>query len=275
MVNFVTVKIGEKYTSTYVNRVFEMCKEHVSYPFTFHCYTDNPAGIDPQIEIIPFVNHGLSTIVHNKLFLFSDQFEKKLCSASPRIFFDIDIVIRDTIDDLVAFAYQTKEPLSVINASWKQYTRDELLTNVNLHSINSSCMVWKPFDNTHIWNHFFENYQTMSKVYDKGMDAYLVHQHNVSGKLPETLFSSFINGIPKKYIRLINTLDQYKKISQSFPIVLFNGPTIEEDITTFIESNYTSSLFDMTNTFSEDKELRKQAAERAERILYERTIKMM
>ena len=274
MVNFITVKLGEKYTSTYVNRVFKMCKEHVSYPFTFHCYTDNPIGIDPQIEIIPFVDHGFNTIVHNKLFLFSEQFEKKLCSASPRIFFDIDIVIRNNIDDLVAYAYQTQDPLGVINASWKQYTRNELLTNVNLHSINSSCMVWKPFENTHIWKHFFKNYQTTSKVYDVGMDAYLVHEHNVFGKLPETLFCSFIYGIPQKYFRLVKTLDQYNNILQSFPIILFNGPTTNEDISRFIESDYTWSPFDITDTFSENKELRKQSADRALRILYERTINM-
>ena len=274
MVNFITVKLGEKYTSTYVNRVFKMCKEHISYPFTFHCYTDNPIGIDPQIEIIPFVDHGFNTIVHNKLFLFSEQFEKKLCSASPRIFFDIDIVIRNNMDDLVAYAYQTQDPLGVINASWKQYTRNELLTNVNLHSINSSCMVWKPFENTHIWKHFFKNYQTTSKVYDVGMDAYLVHEHNVFGKLPETLFCSFIYGIPQKYFRLVKTLDQYNNILQSFPIILFNGPTTNEDISRFIESDYTWSLYNMTDRFSENKELRKQSADRALRILYERTINM-
>jgi len=272
--NFVTVKIGEKYTSTYVNRVFEMCQKHVNFPFTFCCYTDDPTGINPLIEIIPFIDHGLETIVHNKLFLFSKEFEKLLCSSGPRIFLDLDVVIRDNIDTLIEYAFTTKERLSVINASWKQYTHKDLQSNVNLHTINSSCMVWNPYENTHIWNHFIEGYSTFSTKYDKGMDAYLVHEHNIFGKLPEHLFCSYLHGVPKKYVRLVKTFDQYKIIQRSFPIVLFNGPTTEEDLTAFVESNYTTSFFDTPSMFAEDKQQREEAIKIAERQLYERVISL-
>lgn len=272
--NFVTVKIGEKYTSTYVNRVFEMCQKHVSYPFTFICYTDDPSGINPLIETIDFIDHGFETVVHNKLFLFSKQFERLLCASGPRIFLDLDIVIRDNIDDLIVYAYQKQQGVSVINASWKQYTHKELQSNVNLHTINSSCMIWQPYENSHIWDHFINGYPTFSKKYNKGMDAYLVHEHDVFGRLPEHLFCSYLHGVPKKYVRLVKTFDQYNTIRQTFPIVLFNGPTTEEDITSFIESNYTTSFFDVSLMFTEDERQREQVVKQAEQQLYERVISL-
>lgn len=273
--NFITVKIGEKYTATYVNRVFEMCQKFVSFPFTFFCYTDDPTGIHPEIEIIDFVDHGLKPIVHNKLFLFSDQFEKKLCSSGPRVFFDLDIVIRGNIDQLVFYAYQQQDKLAVINASWKQYTRDELNTNVNIHTINSSCMVWEPYKNKHIWENYIANRDSFEKKYNQGMDALLTHEHNLFGRLPEQLFCSYLHGVPKKYFRVVTTYEQYKKIEQSFPIVLFNGPTTDKDVTTFIESGYTSSFFDLEPMFSTDKEEKNLAFRQAEQMLYERTISQM
>jgi hypothetical protein len=269
MINIITVKIGTKYNSTYVNRVFDMCNKHITYPFTFLCYTDDKEGLNPNVQVIPFIDNKLKPIVHNKLFLFSKEIEDQICSSFPRLFFDIDIVIKDNIDKLCEHAFFTTEPLGVINASWKQHTKKEI-ENVNLHQINSSCMIWKPYANVNIWKKYVSDKQYYMSKYDKGMDAYLVHEHNIKGTLPENLFRSYIFGIPTKYLRPITAFNHYKRVQDSFPIVLFNGPCTEEDVISFINSNYQTFFFDMSLVFTSDKEKNKQAAKEAELLLNER-----
>ena len=102
------------------------------------------------------------------------------------------------------------------------------------------------------------------------MDAYLFYEHNISGMLPEHLFRSYIFGIPRKYSRLATTFDNYTRIANRFPIVLFNGPTTEEDVDTFVKSNYTSVFIDIEEMFSSDKQVVKLARNEAENILIER-----
>jgi hypothetical protein len=52
MLNVICVKWGDKYSSTYVNTLKKMCDRHITLPYQFHCLTDSPDGIDPNIKIL-------------------------------------------------------------------------------------------------------------------------------------------------------------------------------------------------------------------------------
>jgi len=114
-----------------------MCKKNITQPFGFFCYTDNSLEIIPEVQIIPFVDHNLEIIVHNKLFLFSQYVDQYLTNGD-RVFFDLDIVIKSNIDDIVT---NNQGDLTLIHSVWrKEYRRGFPIWH---HMFNSSCMTWR------------------------------------------------------------------------------------------------------------------------------------
>jgi hypothetical protein len=52
MYNVVTVKFGTKYSADFVNKIYNDLVALTKAEFKFYCYTDDPAGIDPAINIL-------------------------------------------------------------------------------------------------------------------------------------------------------------------------------------------------------------------------------
>jgi hypothetical protein len=111
----ICVKLGNKYPSVMANNLYRMCVKNISQPFDFFCYTDDSSEILPEINVIPYIDHNLDIIVYNKLFLFSEWMDLHL-PQGPRVFFDLDLVIKHNIDDIVL---DNKGHLSVIHAAWR------------------------------------------------------------------------------------------------------------------------------------------------------------
>ena len=53
------MKWGDKYGPEYVNRLYNMVKQHLTLPFTFICLTDDPTGINPAVQCHPIPDLGL------------------------------------------------------------------------------------------------------------------------------------------------------------------------------------------------------------------------
>lgn len=92
--NVITVKTGNRYTVDYVNKMESMLKRHLDIPFTFHCLTEDPEGLNKSIQVIkpPEVLHGW----WNKLYLFSDLMPKGYL-----LYLDLDQVILGNITEIV------------------------------------------------------------------------------------------------------------------------------------------------------------------------------
>jgi hypothetical protein len=256
MINIVCVKIGTKYESIYANTLYRMCLDNISLPFRFFCYTDDPTGLDSNIKTIPFIDHGIKQIVFNKLFLLSDKFASWI-GNDPTFFFDLDIVIKSNIDDFINRSKATPS-FKVINAVWKSLTKKDTAPPYLDHTINSSCMFWVPGTTNHIWNSFSVQQEPLQKTYWRGMDGFLFYRHNIRGGLPEDCFYSFLYDIDRKIKRIITSPEEYTKVKASIPIVLFNGPTTQEDIDTFIKNNYKSDYLRFEETFGSSLERRKE-----------------
>lgn len=52
------IKWGSAYGAEYVNRLYKMCRRHLSPPFRVVCFTDDPAGIEPEIQTLPLPELG-------------------------------------------------------------------------------------------------------------------------------------------------------------------------------------------------------------------------
>lgn len=52
------IKWGSAYGAEYVNRLYRMCSRHLSPPFRVVCFTDDPVGIEPEIQTLPLPELG-------------------------------------------------------------------------------------------------------------------------------------------------------------------------------------------------------------------------
>ena len=96
--NIVCFKVGDKYSSEYVNKLYSMVKKNTSFYFNFICFTDDPKGIkqhqESHIDVRPLPYRGLA---HwwNRMALF-----KKGVLSGPCIIIDLDVIIHNNIDEL-------------------------------------------------------------------------------------------------------------------------------------------------------------------------------
>lgn len=100
-VNVICLKWGTRYGPHYVNILHRSVRRHLKRPFLFHCCTEDPSGIDPEIRIIPFpenpgmpVPRGWPDIMV-KLLVTRDGFGGL---AGPTLFLDLDVAIMDGLD---------------------------------------------------------------------------------------------------------------------------------------------------------------------------------
>lgn len=151
----VCLKIGDKYSSDYVNNLYYMTRRYTDLPFI--CFTNDPYGILPEIErhaILPYACEKYWP-AWNKIELFG---RKELEKYEKKIFFDLDVIIHDNIDPIL----NHEDNFSVIHSKWKE-------NMFTLTVYNSSVMVWK--DNTKIYEDWKANRDFFIMKY-KGIDKY-------------------------------------------------------------------------------------------------------
>ena len=216
-----------------------MCKKNITQPFEFFCYTDDPSNIEEQVNIIPFVDHNLDIIVHNKLFLFSEYVDRHI-GKGDRVFFDLDIVIKSNIDHIVTY---NKGEITLIKAVWRiENPRGFPLWH---HLYNSSCMTWRSPENQKVWEHYEKNKEFFLLKYHGGMDSFLSYeQKQIKTKIhnfpnTEECFYSHIYG--RIFHESELALEVYQKTAflcwperfEKIPIVLLNGFTTKKDYETY------------------------------------------
>lgn len=180
--NFITVKIGKPYTSEDVNRVYQMVQRTTQHPFKFFCYTDDGAGLNPNITVIDYIDHGFDLIVANKLFLLSKGFGG---ITGRCVYFDVDIILKENMDPFITS--DLNGTLRTVFTFWKekdpQWLRGEdpmldYFFSKCYHRLNSSIMVWDA-DSTevhNIWDEYYANPEYFMVKYPFGMDAYLANE---------------------------------------------------------------------------------------------------
>lgn len=205
-----------------------MCCKHITQPFKFFCYTDESVDLNVNVNIIPFIDHELEVIVHNKLFLFSPEVDYHLCDG-PRVYFDLDLLIRKNIDHIVN---NNRGDLSLIRSAWrKEHKRGLPMLH---HMFNSSCMTWKSPHTRKIWDHFIKDPEYFTIKYHWGMDSFLSYEQENMGIdihfFPEREFMSLIHGgvdyhEQDYYMRhyQMNHVKARPEIFEKVSIMLLNG----------------------------------------------------
>ena len=138
----VCVKWGNKYISKYANVLNNMVRRHTTVPYQFHCLTDDPTGLDPDIDVVKLPNHPSIKSWWSKLWMFSSEMPIK----GNILFFDLDVVIFNNIDSL--FTHTGK--FNIIRDFNRCRIKDWKLSN-------SSCMRWQAGTMNYLWDEFKNN----------------------------------------------------------------------------------------------------------------------
>lgn len=100
MLNILCLKYGDKYSPDYVNKLYNMVQRHLTVPHRFICFTEDSTGINPAIEIFPLPAINDIKGWWWKTYLFkADHFP----AGQTNLFFDLDIVLVNNIDNLLDF----------------------------------------------------------------------------------------------------------------------------------------------------------------------------
>lgn len=232
--NILSVKIGTKYSSEMVNNLYIMCCKNITTPFNFFCYTDDRTGLLPEINPIEFVDHGFEVIFYNKLAMFSPSFDEQLMPGK-RLYFDIDLVIKFNIDDVIASA---SGDLTLIDAVWREKFPPGF--PIWHHPFNSSCMIWDTSPKTtSIWNHLLQDPEMFMCKYYWGMDSFLFYEKEQIGidiqYFPVRKFYSHLYGVDFSENAIHEPItkgyrpSKFVDVIQKIPVVLLNGPTTKKD----------------------------------------------
>ena len=180
--NFICIKQGDKYSSDYVNILYNMLERFAS-PFTLYCMTDDPRGISSKVSILPFKD---------------DSLEKWWCKMwaldyfveGENILLDLDIIIQNKLSILETYPTQR---LNVLHAYWK---KREFGFEVGNTLYNSSIMKWTNKQGKKVSDVFFKNPEYYMFKY-KGIDRFLWNENLMIDTLPHNIAYSYINNNEK------------------------------------------------------------------------------
>lgn len=183
-VNVITIKWGTLYPADYVNKVKNMMARNSSYHITFHCFTDNPDGLDAEIISHPIPRPAVEPkgcFVRDTGF-----FTKNLGGLNgQRVFyFDLDIVVIDNVDDI--FDYPKDDKFYIIN-DWN--SKGDTVGQ-------GSCFSWVISDEWNFITTYYEEHKAeVDAKYGTASQEYLSDKIiEKQGKLvfwPEEWFCSF------------------------------------------------------------------------------------
>ncbi len=133
MINIACVKVGNKYSSEYVNILFDMVRRNLieGTPGKFICFTDDAEGLNEGIEVrsVPSDLAGWWA----KLYLFSSE---AFAEGERVIYFDLDVVITGALEPLLDYSGNFAA----------------LRDNGVEGQINSSIMLWSAGKVNQIWD---------------------------------------------------------------------------------------------------------------------------
>jgi hypothetical protein len=156
MNHVVCVKWGNKYISQYTNVLYSMVKRHTTVPYEFHCITDDPKGLDPQINVIPLPRDPWIKTWWSKLWMFGPQFPLQ----GNVLYFDLDLIIHNNIDAL----FDVKPGKFMIIRDFNRCRIPDWKNS------NSSVMRWQTGTMDFLWNEFVADHKKILRRYHGDQD---------------------------------------------------------------------------------------------------------
>lgn len=157
----VCLKYGNKYSSEYVNRLYQMVKRNLTLDYEFVCFTEDPKGIDNHITIraLP-IQSGIQGWWYKPFF-----FNPNLGLDATTLFLDLDMIVFNNIDNL--FTYKPGEFLII-----RDFNR---ILVKNYQKFNSSVFRLEPAQHSQVYREFIKNPQQIMRRFPGDQD-WIRHQ---------------------------------------------------------------------------------------------------
>lgn len=204
MLNILTLKVGTKYTSEDVNKLYENISEHTNIPFRFICYTEDESGIDTSIQTVKMENPNVFKLQWHKL-----KFHQTGFGGIPKgedcLILDLDLKILQNIDPILNFNISSNE-FGVIYRWWSDRTHQ--------CPINGGFQKFKSGYTNYFWDIFKNNFEYWQEYYINKGEAFgpvngeqnFIHNHIEKAGLkrkylPMDWFAKFNNKLNESYIQ--------------------------------------------------------------------------
>ena len=198
MINIVCLKFGTLYGPDYVNKLYAGVKQNTTVPFKFHCFTEKPEGIHPDV-IVHDLPHDLPGAGWwQKLYMFSAEMP-----IEGRIFYiDLDTLITGNLDDMLSHGtgFVVLHDFFMVRVPTR---RDPWGTGAE--AVGSGVLSWEAGKHTHLWDSFIKDPQkAVQSLHPHGDQKWIqMHQKNrlyFQDLFPDQLVSFKVhcrNGLPK------------------------------------------------------------------------------
>ena len=162
----VCLKHGTKYSSKYVNVLYNMVKRHTTIPYEFVCFTDDVRGIDPNIKTISLDQIGVYGWWYKVIF-----FNKNFPLDGNILYFDLDVVINSNIDKL--FLYEP-DKFSIIRDFNRNLRKDWKTMNSSVFKLRSGTM-------SYVYDNFVKDHAMIMRRFHGDQDWIYNQTHDKKG----------------------------------------------------------------------------------------------
>ena len=102
MIHILTLKVGTKYGSEYVNNLYRSIKKNSTAPFTLYCYTEDPSGLDEDIVIVPLEDPSEFSLQWHKVKFHKMNFAD-IPTGEKCLILDIDWIVTGDMDHILNY----------------------------------------------------------------------------------------------------------------------------------------------------------------------------
>lgn len=135
MYNIISLKHGTKYSSTYVNRLFYGVRRNTTLPIKFHCFTEDPTGLDPKIVTHPLPHKNVEGW-WQKLYLLSGEIDVE----GRVLYMDLDTLIVGNIDHFL----QQEQGFVCLRDFWSR-GKNDMASAIMSYEVGQLQHVWDTF----------------------------------------------------------------------------------------------------------------------------------
>ena len=166
MLNVICLKHGTKYSSDYVNRLYNMIERHLTVPHRFVCFTDDPTDLNTAIEIRMLPDNHLQGWWWKPYVFKKDHFPE----GDTCFFIDLDMIIIRNIDHLIS--YRSGDFVGLRDPG-RVFRRD-------YQKLGSAVMRWPAGKFSNIWDDFVVKFETIcSRLHGDQDWIYDLHKNNI------------------------------------------------------------------------------------------------
>lgn len=211
----ICLKIGDLYSSEYVNNLYHAVRKYTEDDFI--CFTDDSSGINPGVICYEMFPRQCENWRHLwcKIMMYGRD---EIKAYAKKVFFDLDLVIQGDIFPIL----NHDADWALIKSVWKGFKF--MRKNPKEPIFNSSVMVWK--DNSWIYDKWECDWKNIVKKY-KGNDKWYWNENIVPTYLPNIFYSYREGSKPSHYQE--NDWQPYFKYQPDYSVCLFHQkPDIHE-----------------------------------------------